>query len=58
MVVVQHILYDNNVKMAHLDDTDNKKGQRIVADLFNTFQKCEWRDIYENYSANQSRGFR
>lgn len=58
MVATQRILYDNNVRMASLDGTDNKKGQRIVADLFNIFQKYEYCNIYENYSANQSRGFR
>ncbi len=58
MVATQRILYDNNVRMASLDGTDNKKGQRIVADLFKVFQKYECCDIYETYSANQSRGFR
>ena len=58
MVATQRILYDNNVRMARLDGTDNKKGQRIVADLFNFFQKYEYCNIYKIYSANQSRGFR
>ena len=58
LVATQRILYDNNVRMASLDGTDNKKGQRIVADLFKVFQKYECCDIYETYSGNQSRGFR
>jgi len=41
LVNTRHVFYNNNVRVARLNGTDNKKGQRIVADLFNTFQKYE-----------------
>lgn len=58
MVVTQHIFYNNDERVGCLNSTDNKKRPAIVADLLNIFKKYEYRDIYNTYSANQSRGFK